>query len=159
MQLSEREKFTRKETIEGVKQFIAFLEANPEFDLPESLTELWVRTLVRQNAGELKTLDEIRAWFVKQVSLLKPDRVISDEHFTALRHFGGGVQVSVYVAAGEVCSREVEIRQVTPKPIEVEEATWHCPPEIITLGFAPDQDKMRERESSLGQFLRQGRKE
>src|SRR5689334_9048266 len=109
-----------------MKAVIAFLEANPDFDVPEGMDDCLVRTLPRQNRGLLKDKQGVSEWFRKHVEILKPDSIQSDDDFTAIREFGGGVKVIVQVHAPEVCERLVESKTVS-QPITVEEVTWCAP--------------------------------
>lgn len=43
--------FPRNKALAAMRKALEFLEANPEIDIPESMGELWFRTLVRQNRG------------------------------------------------------------------------------------------------------------
>lgn len=145
--------YTREERIAGMKAAIAFLEANPDFDIPEGMDHLLVRTLPRQNRGGLATKQEVADWFRRHVEMLQPDWTQSDTDFDAVREFGGGVLIDVHVTADEVCEKTVESKTVNV-PTKVEEATWYPPPILIELGFTPDQEKLRERDNSFGKFMR-----
>lgn len=151
--------FPRQEILEGVKQVVAFLESHPECDIPESMGEFWIRTLVRQNRGELKTKVEVTQWALRQMKALQPvDEKFSGEHFIAIKKFSGGVILKLYVGTYEVCEISTEKRTVE-QPIEIEESTWHVPEELIALGFSlskEKQDELRARERSVSNmFLRQ----
>jgi hypothetical protein len=143
--------YPRDEQIKGLKAIIAFLEANPEFDIPEGMGECVVRTLVHQNRGELKDKQSIAAWFRKQVEILQPDRIESGTDFDAIRDFGGGTHIVVHVSAEAVCEKTVDTKIVN-QPVTVEEVTWQAPVELLEMGFVPDQEELRERDASYKRF-------
>lgn len=141
--------YPRQEVLDGVKQVVAFLEANPECDIPESMGEFWIRTLVRQNRGELTSTAEVAEWSLRQLKALQPiDETYSGEHFIAIKKFGGGVILKLWIGTGEVCEITTE-KQTISHPVEVEESTWHVPEELAAFGFVPDQEKLRQREREM----------
>jgi|SRR6185503_16154330 len=144
--------YPRDEQIKGLKAIIAFLEANPEFDIPEGMGECLVRTLPRQNRGELKDKQSIAEWFRKQVEILQPDQIFSGTDFDAIKDFGAGTRIVVHVSASAVCEKTVETKTIN-QPVTVEEATWHTPATLIEIGFVADQEELREREVSYKQFM------
>src|SRR5688572_3084149 len=116
--MTERKDYSREERIAGMKAVITFLEANPDFDIPEWMEDCLVRTLPRQNRGLLKDKQSISEWFLKHVEILKPDLIKADDDFTAIRDFGGGARVIVQVHAPEVCEKVVESKTIS-QPITV----------------------------------------
>lgn len=146
--------YPRDEQIAGLKAIIAFLEANPEFDMPEGMGECLVRTLVHENRGELQDKPSKAAWFRRQVEILQPDRIESGTDFDAIKDFGGGTKIAVHVSAEAVCEKVVE-SQVVSQPVTVTETTWRAPDGLLELGFVPDQDKLRKRDANYSQWLQQ----
>jgi hypothetical protein len=143
--------YPRDEQIKGLKAIIDFLEANPEFDIPEGMGECLVRTLVHENRGELKDKQSKAAWFRKQVEILRPDHIYSGTDFDAIRDFGGGTQIVVHISVEAVCDKIVETKTIN-QPLTVEEATWQAPEALIEMGFVPDQEELRERDASYRRF-------
>ena len=143
--------YPRDEQIAGLKAIIAFLEKNPEFDMPEDMGNCLVRTLMHQNRGELKDKESRAAWFRKQVEILQPDRLESGTDFDAIRDFGGGTQIVVHVSAEAVCEKVTE-RKTVYQTVIAEEITWHAPESLKEMGFVPDQEELRERDVNNGRF-------
>lgn len=151
--MKEQKDYTRDERIRGMKAIISFLEENPEFDIPEGMDQCLVRTLPRQNRGELKDKQSRLDWFLKQVKILRPDKTSDGTDFTAIRDFGGGAFIYIQVSASELCEKTVESWTVN-QPTVVEQTTWKAPEDLIAAGFIPDQDALRKREAEYSQFLR-----
>lgn len=148
--------FPRHEVLTAMRRVLDFLEATPDMDIPESMGELWVRTLARQNRGELKDKDSVTAWFERQMVALnpKPDDVFTDgETFGAAKDFGAGVRLSVYVGVSEVCHKTIDVKTVQ-RTEQVSENTWHCPNALLKYGFSPNQEKLRERDRDIQRFMR-----
>jgi hypothetical protein len=86
--------YPRDEQIKGLKAIIAFLEANPEFDMPEGMGECLVRTLVHENRGRLKDKPRLRGFGSEtQMNVTetngrkahKPERLTFDEKSAAVK--------------------------------------------------------------------------
>jgi hypothetical protein len=145
----------RAEVLAAMRRALRFLEGNPDVDLPEGMGELWVRTLVRQNRGQLKDKDSVAEWFTQQVAALNagPDDLFNDgSHFGAAKDFGAGVRLTIYVGVNEVCEKTTET-VIVQRPTQVSESTWHTPKTLLKFGFSPDQDKLREQERQMDRFM------
>lgn len=148
--------FPRGDVLAAMRRALDFLEANPEIDIPESMGELWIRTLARQNRGELKDKDSVTEWFRRQLDILKPTpaEMINDgEHFGAIRYFGAGVWLSIRVSVNAVCEKTTTVKTVQ-RTEEVPESTWHCPERLLDFGFSADQETLRHREREMQRFMR-----
>lgn len=66
------------------------------------------------------------------------------DHLGVVRHFGAGVRIVLSVGVSEVCDRTTETKTVQRIEKQVE-TTWHCPPELVALGYELNQDYLRER--------------
>lgn len=148
--------YPRNEVLAAMRRVLDFLEAKPDIDIPEDMGRLIVRTLARQNRGELGDVDSRAAWFERHLAALKPNRdeIVNDgEDFCASKDFGAGVTLTVYVSAEQVCEKQTETRTVQ-RSEQVSQMTWICPPSLTSLGFSPNQEKLRERNTNLRSFMR-----
>lgn len=148
--------YPRTEVLAAMRRMLDFLESNPGVDMPESMGELWVRTLARQNRDGLKTRDSVTEWLTRQLAILNPtpDEKFNDgDQFGASKDFGAGVRLTIFVSVGEVCEKTVETK-IVQRAEEVSESTWHMPKALVMFGFNANQEKLREREREMGRFMR-----
>lgn len=142
----------RKEALAAMRRMLDFLEITPEVDLPESMGDLLIRTLARQNRGELKEKPAVAKWFRQQVTALEGETYNDGDHFGAVRDFGAGVRIVLSVGVSEVCHKTTETKTVQRTEEQIV-STWHCPPELVALGYQLNQNYLRERERTYAKML------
>jgi hypothetical protein len=101
----------RQETIDGVRQMLDFLEANPEVDLPHQMDRFAIWFFFE------------KAKFLEAVAKFGTcDKSVDGKEFHVTKHFGP-VKLVAEVNRDQVCTRRVETKMV-----EQEVETWDCLP-------------------------------
>lgn len=115
--------------LEGMKQLIAFVEANPQNDHFGASCERFIAFSL--------TKEELLAR-TKNIGPL--EKIWKDKYFSLRKTFAGGIVIDFMIDRDQVCERIVTKKVIPARPElvlpatperEVEEVEWHCPDSLL----------------------------
>lgn len=120
----------RKDAIAGMREVCDFLEANPEFTMPNGFDALHI-----QNFEKLNSAEEARNWFLHQAQILGEATPGNDDsQFYLIRNFKG-VRVILFTGLRSLCTERI-VQSIQQVSIETNQTVLECIPEAIALGFS-----------------------